>query len=286
MDLIDYQSDVNAILSVLVLYKTRLEDSKTFISFGNSLKARNLRMDIAVYDNSPTPMAADAECITEPWTIHYLHDKTNPGVSKAYNKGLEIARKLNKKWLLLLDQDTSFPQNAVVEYIKAVQKNPDIHLFAPIVRSRNKIISPCIYFLNKGFALHRVKAGVSHFKRRSLINSGILISAEAYEKAGGYNEKIRLDFADHFFIEKYKAVYNRFAVIDLKCLQDFSSDQQLTMSSALIRFSFYCEGARNKAVNKLDYFELMLATILRGTKLSLKYMNFRFFRIVKDVFWS
>lgn len=277
MDSIDYQSNANAILAVLVLYKTRLEDSETFISLSNSLKNSNLTMDVVVYDNSPTPMVSESECISDCWRINYLHDETNPGVSTAYNTGFKIAKKLQKRWLLLLDQDTFFPENAFVEYSKAIQENQDIYLFAPIVISKNKIISPCRYFLNRGYSFRKVKPGVYNFHTKSLINSGMLIHVEAFQRAGGYNEKIRLDFADHSFIDRYKANYSNFAVINLWCFQNFSGKQHMTTNSALVRFAYYCEGARNRAVNKLDYFPLMLVTILRSTKLSLKYMDLRFF---------
>ena len=90
MDLIDYQSDVNAIMAVLVLYKTKLEDSETFVSLGNSLKNSKLRMDIVVYDNSPTPMVTASECINDNWTIHYIHDNTNPVLAKHITKDLEL----------------------------------------------------------------------------------------------------------------------------------------------------------------------------------------------------
>jgi hypothetical protein len=273
-------------MAVLVLYKTRLEDSETFVSLSNSLKNSKLTMDVMVYDNSPTPMVTAPEGINDNWTIHYIHDKTNPGVSKAYNEGLGIARKLNKKWLLLLDQDTSFPQNAVVEYGKAVRGNTGVWLFAPIIISNNKIISPCRYFLNKGYSLRRVTPGVYNFHAKSLINSGMLIHVDAFERTGGYNEKIRLDFADYYFIDKYKAVYNKFAVINLRCFQNFSGMQRLTTSSALVRFAYYCEGARNKAVNKLDYFTLMLVTLLHSVKLSFTYKNLRFFSVAREVFWA
>lgn len=285
MDLTDYQSDADGIIAVLVLYNTRLEDSITFTSLRNSLKKNNLRMDILVYDNSPTPMVTESDFISDNWRIHYVHDKTNPGVSKAYNEGLGIARKLNKKWLLLLDQDTSFPQNAVVEYSKAIQENPDIYLLAPIVISINKIISPCRYFLNKGYCLRKVNPGVYNFHAKSLINSGMLINVEAFETAGGYNENVRLDFSDRFFISKYKTKYRNFSVINLRCFQNFSGTQRLTLESALARFAYYCEGARNKAVNKVDYLTLMLVTALRTVKLSLKYMNFRFFVIFHEYFF-
>lgn len=286
MDLIDYQSDVNAIMAVLVLYKTRLEDSETFVSLSNSLKNSKLTMDVMVYDNSPTPMMTESDSISDNWRIHYVHDKTNPGVSKAYNEGLGIARKLNKKWLLLLDQDTSFPQNAVVEYSKAIQENPDIYLLAPTVISKNKIISPCRYVLHRGYSIRKTEPGVHRFGMTSLINSGMLIRLEAFERCGGYDERIKLDFADHDFIGRYKANYSNFALINLQCLQKFSGKQHLTTNSALVRFAYYCEGARNRAANKFDYVVLTLVTLLHSVKLSFTYKNLRFFRVAKEVFWA
>ena len=52
--------------------------------------------------------------------IHYISDPTNPGVSKAYNVGFELARQLNKKWLLLLDQDTVFPDRRPLESMRHI----------------------------------------------------------------------------------------------------------------------------------------------------------------------
>ena len=273
-------------MAVLVLYKTRLQDSETFVSLSNSLKNSKLTMDVVVYDNSPTPTLADPERISDNWRIRYIHDETNPGVSKAYNEGLGIARKLNKKWLLLLDQDTSFPQNAVVEYSKAIQENPDIYLLAPIVISINKIISPCRYLLHRGYSIRKIEPGVHRFGMTSLINSGMLIRVEAFDRCGGYNEKIRLDFADHSFIERYRGHYTNFAVINLSCFQNFSGKQHLTTNSALVRFAYYCEGARNRVGSKFDYVVLTLVTLLQSVKLSFTYKNLRFFRVAKEVFWA
>jgi rhamnosyltransferase len=286
LDLPDYQSDANAILAVLVLYKTRLEDSETFLSLGNSLKINNLRMDIAVYDNSPTPMVTDPECIKGPWTIHYIHDKTNPGVSKAYNEGLQIARKLNKKWLLLLDQDTSFPQNAVVEYSNAVRENPGIFLFAPILISNDKIMSPCGYFLHRGYSLKKANYGLCDFFMKSLLNSGMLIQAEAFQKAGGYNEKIRLDFADHAFIRRYKGCYHHFVIINMRCSHCFFGNHNVTANAAIVRFAYYGEGAMHSANNFMDILILLFVSICRATKLSLIHRNLKFFVILYNTFFS
>lgn len=286
MDLIKYQSDADAVIAVLVLYKTRLEDSETFVSLGNSLRSSKLIMDVVVYDNSPTPMVSRPECVNNNWRIHYIHDKTNPGVSKAYNKGFGIAKKLNKKWLLLLDQDTSFPQNAFVEYSKAIRENPGIFLFAPILISNDRIMSPCRYFLHRGYSIKKVKYGVCDFSMKSLLNSGMLIHVDAFQKVGRYNEKIRLDFADHAFIKCYKGYYRNFVIINMRCSHGFFDNQSLTTNAASVRFAYYCEGARHSANNFRDFLILLLVATCKAVKLSLIHKNLNFFAIFYNSFFA
>jgi glycosyltransferase involved in cell wall biosynthesis len=251
-----------------------------------SLVSINARMDIVVYDNSPTPMVTESECINDNWTIHYIHDKTNPGVSKAYNTGFRIAKKLHKNWFLLLDQDTFFPENALVEYSKAIQENPGIFLFAPILISNNRIMSPCKYFLHRGYSVKKVKHGVCNFSMNSLLSSGMLIYVEAFKRVGGYNEKIRLDFADHSFIERYKAHYNYFALINLRCSHGFFGNQDLTTDAALVRLAYYCEGAKHFANNFRDSLILTLVVAARTVKLSLTHKNLKFFVIFYNYFFA
>ena len=65
-------------------------------------------MDIVVYDNSPEYNTSfiDNEKDNIYFAIHYIADYSNSGVSKAYNITARLGRTLNKKYLLLLDQDT------------------------------------------------------------------------------------------------------------------------------------------------------------------------------------
>jgi len=43
--------------AILVLYKSKLGESESYISLTKSLMSIGARMDILVYDNSPTPIA-------------------------------------------------------------------------------------------------------------------------------------------------------------------------------------------------------------------------------------
>ena len=56
--------------------------------------------------------------------INYLHDPENSGVSRAYNVGALHAKKNQRQWILLLDQDTTLPDTFLERYGDAIEKNP------------------------------------------------------------------------------------------------------------------------------------------------------------------
>ena len=85
------------ILCVIVLYKCKLENSKSYQSL-----LQNNEETIFVYDNSPISQEVHGE------NIVYIHDSQNGGLSVAYNKAAQYARCNRFDWLLLLDQDTTF----------------------------------------------------------------------------------------------------------------------------------------------------------------------------------
>ncbi len=72
----------------------------------------------------------------------------------------------------------------------------------------------------------------------------MLVKLEAFHEVGGYNEKVKLDFSDFQFIERFRKVYKTFYVIDIICEQDFSDDE-ISLPTQAKRFRYYCEGARN-----------------------------------------
>ena len=158
-------------LAVLVLYKTPLSDSVTFSSLSESLKKNNSTLDWFVYDNSPTNQDHN---ISEP-AITLRSDTSNPGVSKAYNEGFKMANSLGKKWLLLLDQDTSFSHDAIEKYYTAIRSNSQENCFIPRLTDRLGIISPFKFRLGNGFRIIYVMDGVQSFNKLHVVNSGLMI---------------------------------------------------------------------------------------------------------------
>lgn len=145
------------ILCVIVLYKCKLENSKSYQSL-----LQNNEETIFVYDNSPISQEVHGE------NIVYIHDSQNGGLSVAYNKAAQYARCNRFDWLLLLDQDTTFQKGAIEYYIKAINEFPDIKMFAPVHQiSDGRYISPT-HYVCKGSRPSRVmKCGLLNFKEAS-----------------------------------------------------------------------------------------------------------------------
>jgi len=93
-------------LVIMVIYRCTPEKSAAWNSLVLEAITQKATIDLLVYDNSPEPHHFP----TFPFMrLHYRHNSQNPGVSKAYNEGCALAREKDKRWLLLLDQDTSMP---------------------------------------------------------------------------------------------------------------------------------------------------------------------------------
>ena len=99
-------------LVVIVLYKDLLAQSESFKSLSEAIP-KSIRISLFVFDNSPTRGALPH---SDAWDITYQHEPSNIGVSLAYNEAFKLASQLQKKWLLLADQDTKFPATLFSDY--------------------------------------------------------------------------------------------------------------------------------------------------------------------------
>ncbi len=91
-------------------------------------------------------------------------------------------------------------------------------------------------------------------KKYGIINSGLLISLDAFFFVGGYNDRVSVDFADFQFIERYSNVFKEAYVVDVTCKQSFSNEGQ-TIEQKLTRYKMFCNSLKNyepiKARNRL-----------------------------------
>lgn len=277
---------VNDVFGVVVLYNCTIEDSITLLSINASLLKNSDFLDVVVYDNSERAEIENGSRFEYGnLRIHFFHDRSNPGVSKAYNFGAKYGRDLKKKWLLLMDQDTRFPLDSIEKYLLGINLNPDLKLLAPVLKLVNgAIFSPCRYFFKRGFALKKVSLGINSLQGISVLNSGMMINMEAFSLVGGYNERVKLDFCDFLFIEKFKKLYPSCFIIDVSCEHDFSDDES-DVEKLNKRFGIYCRDAKNCVQESfLDWMQYMIVVFGRASSLVLRTGKLRFYRTMVENF--
>jgi len=210
------------IFVVVVLYKTKLEDAKTINSLNAAIAGD---CNLFVFDNSPDRQYKSDYFVFNNFNIQYCHDGTNPGLSEAYNLALKKGVELNKKWLLLLDQDTTFTKEYIEEIISL-----DLNKFPPAVVAvmpnvvsmpDGRIIAPVKMFLG-GICRPVTIENFVVTSRITGINSGTLLNVFYMNAIGGFSEKYALDMLDHWYFRKFfndgKSVY----VLKSKIFQDLS----------------------------------------------------------------
>ena len=262
-----------SLLIIIVVYQRTLEDCESFRSIVG-LQPDDFPLEVFVYDNSPQNQNVIHH---KNINIKYVHDPQNSGVSKAYNEGAKYAAENRKEWVLLLDQDTNLPKCILEKYRSAINGNPYIDLFVPILKLKGgTIFSPSLYKFKRGFFLKNIEVGKHSLNRYAPVNSGMMVRTSAFLDVGGYNEEVQLDFSDFQFIERFRKKHPDFVVIDAECGHDFSNDEG-TFESQSMRFQLYCKGARNvENKSHWDWHQYNLVVFIRALRLTLRYRNTEF----------
>ncbi|WP_018617642.1 hypothetical protein [Spirosoma luteum] len=274
-------------LIVIVLYNFNLYDSITYKCLEEAfVRKSKQKIDLFIYDNSPVADIHLGEFTSNSkFNLLYLHDPSNPGVSRAYNRAADWAKSKDKKLLLVLDQDTKLPAEGLVCYAQAVTSFPEFPLYAPQVYSGGILYSPCRYVFQKGSNLKGIDPGVHQTRYRSVINSGLLINLFAFHKVGGYDDEVQLYFSDHVFFDRIKKYFPRFVVIKCRLEHQLSSVDYNDLSTALIRFAYYSRGARQASHNNnYQYAKHSIMVGLRSLAMSYRFRSLQFLSVFKENF--
>ena len=114
---------MTSILYILVIYGSDAAEAEAMRTLfaGHDERLQHL----FIYDNSPSPH-------TPPQGVaQYVHDPSNGGLGRAYNTACRYAEAEGYEWLLLLDQDTTFPPDAIDKYESAIATHPETDMIAP-----------------------------------------------------------------------------------------------------------------------------------------------------------
>jgi GT2 family glycosyltransferase len=267
---------LDEILIIIVLYKQSLIECESFKSIQLAV-GQSFGATLFIYDNSPT---ADVIPYLNSIKIKYHHDPSNPGVSKAYNEGLKVAIELNKKWLLLADQDTEFPSSIFSDYSRAIQHHPQATIFVPSMNDSIGLLSPFRLIWGKGSRLKALDTPFQSFRNYKTINSGMLISVATFERAGGYDERFPLDYSDISFSERLSLNDPDFVLIPTKCNHHFSATSDTPdISSEIERFKSFCKAVKLFKKISNQFVSLCWIILPRALKLSFRLKTFSFIKI-------
>lgn len=234
----------------------------------------NEDIQLLIYDNSLNPQKITPE---NKWII-YQHDTTNPGLAKAYNKGLELAHDFDL--LLLLDQDTELTI-AYFEQLKTCPLDSGLGAVVPTIFSGGKQISPV---LGANYINHRLaypengRTG----KRLMAINSGTALNVKVLQKLGGFNPAFPLDFLDHWLF--YTLYQNKYEVVveNTELIHDLSVLHYETMSARRYRSILNGESLFYKNYDKNHFAAHKKQLLLRSVKQFLTVKN----RIIWKMTWK
>lgn len=224
---------IQTIFPVIVLFRTQLHDCPSYLTLLKNSEVGQFM----VYDNSPADYPVDINHLDSRAIYH--RDTNNSGLSKAYNTAARYAAEKGYERILILDQDTTFPQNALDVYL---QGDPSIPIWAPIMISGEG--TPFSPVRIDGFNLKVPPAHPGQYSLYQLnpVNSGMCIQIESFWKANGYNEKVKLDYADFEFCKRLRQHCPSFQLLPLVAHQDFSNDNP-DASALIFRHRLYLESA-------------------------------------------
>lgn len=251
--------EFHKVLFVIVLYKKALEETEAFRSLKPFVAAHGNPISLFIYDNSPIRKNFTTE------VAFYVHDPSNPGVSRAYNVAFSYAKQHGFRFLLLMDQDTSFSEKVLQTYSSSVAKFPDIKVFAPVVRDNKSIFSPFRLRHGKGVPVH-LTPGTHSFQTTCIVNSGMLISVDAFEKVGGFDESFPLDFSDIDFCERLANYNYHFCLIDASLDHCHSSSDNANAHSRFLGYMKAVSLFKRKSKKDIS---IWVALFPRAVKLSL-----------------
>lgn len=222
-----------SILPVVVIYRCSWQEARSIQSL-----LKHYSGTIFVGDNSPQDFSSPTASL--PSNIVYHRATHNPGLPYHYNAAARYAAAHGFTHLLLLDQDTVFPPNSLGQYL---QLSESTVIAAPSLTTNVGAFSPSTIDTWHAMAV-KLSPGNHSLFHFAPVNSGLCVRVEDFLAVGGYNEAVKLDFADYQFIRRIRHRSSTFVLLPFTAQQDFSNHQS-DAAVLLPRYQLYLESARH-----------------------------------------
>ncbi len=167
--------------AVVLLYQPAPDSLEAIATYAGVVKT------LYVVDNSPEPSAvlSDLQVLTQ---TRVLSSGRNMGIAAAYNLAFHHAHRDGHRWLMTMDQDSSFD---------AEEKRGMLDHFYRYRTGNLGIYTP----------LHNQKllSSLPPQSKVSVMSSANIVNIEAALRIGGFDEKLFIDEVDHDFCFRMKS---------------------------------------------------------------------------------
>lgn len=126
--------------------------------------------------------------------IHIIFNKTNNGIAKALNQGLEIAKINGMEWLITLDHDSICNEEIIDGMLMINEKYLSNYKIA--------ILAPQVYEVQKKDFISNKNNKEDYTEVKECIQSGSLFKIEAFDNIGYFNEDLFIYHVDFEFCER------------------------------------------------------------------------------------
>jgi len=170
----------NNIAAVVVWYKPEVDYLTNLASF-SSLVAHTWVIDNSSEDHSS--WLIDFEAVT------YVPFMKNHGVAYGMNQGCKLAIQNQYKYILTMDQDSSFDREVLIKHVNKaliLMENPLVSIVAPTFKNE------------------QIKQTKHPYEISSVITSGNILRLESWYALGGLRNQFFMDQIDHEFCIRLK----------------------------------------------------------------------------------
>jgi rhamnosyltransferase len=153
---------------------------------------------ILVFDNTESEPTLK-EAFSNFRKVEFYHDYKNEGIAKRLNQGVEQMTNENFDWLLMMDQDSKFSEEAIKNYLRCFYEYADKDKVAVFGTTYSRL----------------KKASMEQCHREEiheLITSGSLLNLHCYKTIGSFDEALFIDSVDHDYC--IRAKLNSFSLIE------------------------------------------------------------------------
>lgn len=216
---------LSEIYSIVVLYNCKVSESETLKTLNQVFVYLNVKLNVLIYDNTIEKDNNVKGSTFNNLEIEYYHNPFNPGVAAAYNLAIEKGIQNKKKWLILLDQDTTISKSYFKELISSTSENilkNDIVCYIPkVVLKTGEVISPSKMKLGGFCQPLKNRTGLQK-KYITAINSGTVLNLTFLESIGGFTNKFPLDMLDHWYFREIYSHKKMVYILNTEIIHDLS----------------------------------------------------------------